>query len=324
MKAISIASLMLGAALAVPAMAQVMQDGSMKVRAISPEIRRGAPSDIYVMKFEPTQITFRENAQTKEIRTLPPSRFTSFYVFAPDDFEKANQAFADSNYKDARTMFANMKRKYAQTSVIPHSLASTAAYKELVSAMRLMDWSGAKALADQYPVRASELTPEMANEVAVAKIMGLIPDKQWDKILSEAKAIKSLKKNLNLYQLSQLYYAEGLANSAKKNVVQAIQDFSVAAVISHGANREISADAMKNVIDLYMGMDEVKKFIATTPGTTLMANSIAARPYSVRQAAAFYHMYNLMFPNQPLPDSYKVLEKYYINSQLKKAAEAAK
>lgn len=52
--------------------------------------------------------------------------------------------------------------------------------------MRMMDWAGVKGLAAKFPVRGANLSPSAQNDLEVAKIMALIPDKDWNGVKSRA------------------------------------------------------------------------------------------------------------------------------------------
>ena len=97
-------------------------------------------------------------------------------------------------YQEARNKFHALVNKYASTLSIKDSLSARAAVYELECAMRMMDWAGVKGLAAKFPVRGANLSPSVQNDLEVAKIMALIPDKDWNGVKSRAGSFLATKR----------------------------------------------------------------------------------------------------------------------------------
>ena len=54
--------------------------------------------------------------------------------------------------------------------------------------MRMMDWAGVKGLVSRFPVRTVNLSPSAQNDLEVAKIMALIPDRNWNEVKTQASS----------------------------------------------------------------------------------------------------------------------------------------
>ena len=171
----------------VPSMAQNAQNPQrLRARVAAPTIKNGHPTDIYILSANGPTVQFVESRESQEVLQQMDSAFKTLYIFETADFVDAKVAMENRKYQEARNKFHALVNKYASTLSIKDSLSARAAVYELECAMRMMDWAGVKGLAAKFPVRGANLSPSAQNDLEVAKIMALIPDKDWNGVKSRA------------------------------------------------------------------------------------------------------------------------------------------
>lgn len=179
----------------VPSMAQNAQNPQrLRARVAAPTIKNGHPTDIYILSANGPTVQFVESRESQEVLQQMDSAFKTLYIFETADFVDAKVAMENRKYQEARNKFHALVNKYASTLSIKDSLSARAAVYELECAMRMMDWAGVKGLAAKFPVRGANLSPSAQNDLEVAKIMALIPDKDWNGVKSRAGSFLATKR----------------------------------------------------------------------------------------------------------------------------------
>ena len=197
----------------VPAMAQNAADPPrLRARVANPAIKNGRPTDIFILSANGPMVQFVETRESQDILQQAASAFRTLYIFETDDFVDAKVAMENRKYQDARNKFHALIGKYAATLPIKDSLSARAAVNELECAMRMMDWAGVKGLVSRFPVRTVNLSPSAQNDLEVAKIMALIPDRNWNEVKTQASSFLATKKNATRLQQARMKYALGAAS----------------------------------------------------------------------------------------------------------------
>ena len=168
---------------------------ALRARVAAPTIKNGRPTDIYILSSNGPTVQFVEKQGIPGSPSADgTSAFKTLYIFETDDFVDAKVAMENRKYQEARNKFHALVNKYASTLSIKDSLSARAAVYELECAMRMMDWAGVKGLAAKFPVRGANLSPSAQNDLEVAKIMALIPDKDWNGVKSRAGSFLATKR----------------------------------------------------------------------------------------------------------------------------------
>lgn len=300
-----------------PAMAQNAQNPQrLRARVVSTAIKNGRPTDIYILSSNGPAIQFVESRESQEILQQMASAFKTLYIVETDDFVDAKVAMENRKYQEARNKFHALVNKYASTLSIKDSLSARAAVNELECAMRMMDWVGVKGLVAKFPVRGANLSPSAQNDLEVAKIMALIPDKDWNGIKSRAGSFLATKKNANRLQQARMKYALGAAAMVAQDWNKALDYFAEALVLLHGSDEGLASACVVRSLDSYLRMPDVTKFLenpvvaSTAESRKNNSESIIPdtkmknRPAHVKEAAALYRLHELMFPDRKLPAKY--------------------
>lgn len=308
----------------VPAMAQNVQNAQrLRARVSAQSIKNGRPTDIYILSANGPTVQFVETKESQEVLQQMASAFRTLYIFETEDFVDAKVAMENRKYQDARNKFHALVNKYASTLSIRDSLSARAAVYELEAAMRMMDWAGVKALVAKFPVKASNLSPAAQDDLEVARIMALIPDKDWNTLKTRAAAFLATKKNATRLQQARMKYALGAAAMVAQDWNKALDDFAEALVLLHGSDEELASACIIRSLDAYMHMPDVTKFLEDSavtaavearkhnPETVIPDMQMKARPAHVREAAALYRLHELMLPDKQLPAKYDAFAVSY-------------
>lgn len=301
----------------VPAMAQdVSGVPRLRARAASSSIKGGRPTDIFILSANGPTIQFVETKESQDVLQQTASAFKTLYIFETDDFVDAKVAMENRKYQEARNKFHALVGKYASTLPIKDSLSARAAVNELECAMRMMDWAGVKGLAARFPVKGSNLSPSAQDDLEVAKIMALIPDKDWKALKTRASSFLATKKNATRLQQARMKYALGASALVAHEWDKALDYFAQALVLLHGSDENLASACVIRSLDAYMQMPDVIKFLgggAVTAAvearkhnadTVIPKMQMNARPLHVKEASALYRLHELMFPDRKLPGKY--------------------
>lgn len=319
-----------------PAMAQDASSAPrLRARAASSAIKGGRPTDIYVLSANGPTVQFVETRESQDVLQQPASAFKTLYIFETDDFMDAKVAMENRRYQEARNKFHALTGRYASTMSIKDSLSARAAVHELECAMRMMDWAGVKNLVAKFPVRNSNLSPAAQNDLEIAKIMALIPDRNWNGLKTQASAFLATRKSATRLQQARMKYALGASSLATKDWNKALDYFAEALVLLHGSDENLGSASIIRSLDAYTHLPEVAKFLAEPSVTAavearkLNADALIpdmqmkARPQNVREAAALYRLHELMFPDKKLPARYDSFAVSYKNPSAGAPAEKA-
>lgn len=301
----------------VPAMAQdVSGVPRLRARVASSSIKGGRPTDIFILSSNGPTIQFVETKESQDVLQQMASAFKTLYIFETDDFVDAKVAMENRKYQEARNKFHALAGKYASTLSIKDSLSARAAVNELECAMRMMDWAGVKGLAAKFPVRGSNLSPSAQDDLEVAKIMALIPDKDWNGLKTRASSFLATKKNATRLQQARMKYALGASALVAQEWDKALDYFAQALVLLHGSDEDLASACVIRSLDAYMRMPDVVKFLGDSavtaavearkhnPDTVIPDMQMKMRPLHVKEAAALYRLHELMFPDKKLPAKY--------------------
>lgn len=317
MKALSVIMVLAGLTTLVPAMAQNAQEPlRLRARVVSQAVKNGRPVNIYILSSNGSTVQYVETKESQEILQQPASAFKTLYIFETEDFVDAKVAMENRKYQDARNKFHALVNKYAATLSIKDSLSARSAVNELECAMRMMDWAGVKALLSKFSVRANNLSPTAQNDLEVAKIMSMIPDKDWNSLKSNANSFLTTKKNATRLQQARMKYVLGASSMVAQEWDKALDYFAEALVLLHASDEELASACVVRSLDSYLHMKGVSEFFAApaiapivesrknNPESIISDAQMKSRPALVKEGAALYHLHELMFPNRKLPAKY--------------------
>ena len=246
----------------VPAMAQNAADPPrLRARVANPAIKNGRPTDIFILSANGPMVQFVETRESQDILQQAASAFRTLYIFETDDFVDEKVAMENRKYHYSRNNFHARSCKYAATLPIKDSLSARAAVNELECAMRMMDWAGVKGLVSRFPVRAANLSPSAQNDLEVAKIMALIPDRNWNEVKTQASSFLATKKNATRLQQARMKYALGAASLASRDPNKALDYFAEALVLLHGSDENLGSASITRSLDAYLRMPDVAQFL---------------------------------------------------------------
>lgn len=319
----------------VPVMAQnAATPQRLRARAANPSIKNGRATDIYILSANGPMVQFVESRDSQDVLQQAASAFRTLYIFETDDFVDAKVAMENRKYQEARNKFHALVGKYGSTLSIKDSLSARAAVNELECAMRMMDWAGVKGLVAQFPVRASNLSPAEQNDLEVAKIMALIPDRNWNGLKTQAASFLATKKSATRLQQARMKYALGAASLATREANKALDYFAEALVLLHGSDENLGSASITRSLDAYLRMPDVAEFVGNSavtsavearkhnPEAVIPDMQMRTRPLNVREAAALYRLHELMFPDKKLPAKYDVFAVSYRNPSASAPAQA--
>ncbi len=201
-----------------------------------------------------------------------------FKLVTPADLGSALNEYRAGDLASARSKFAAVKGKYAEYVGLPGNPSTEAAMLELDCALRLLDWAGAKGLAEGIS-HPEYLSDEDKASLAVAKVLGNISDAPGG-LNAQKEAVAALLKSemgkkLTLadygrlrYALARAYEAEvpaealaGTVTAAQApDLIKAVDNYCQAALSTHGATMEIPLDAMQRALRLLWAQPGVKEY----------------------------------------------------------------
>ncbi len=224
-----------------------------------------------------------------------------FKLVTPADHAEAMNDYRAGNLADARKKFAAVKAKYAEYVGLPGNPSTEAAMFELDCALRMLDWAGAKALAEGIS-HPEYLSDEDKATLAVSKVLGNITDTpggldaQKEAVTAILKAETGKKIGLDgygrlRYALARAYEAqvpaEQLAGTVTAeqapDLIKAVDNYCQAALSTHGADMEIPLDAMQRALRLLWAQPGVKDYAA---GGAMDAARWKDAPVNFKDAAA--------------------------------------
>ncbi|MBU6328315.1 MAG: hypothetical protein KGQ89_11835, partial [Verrucomicrobia bacterium] len=144
-----------------------------------------APQKVVLVDASTSVIHYREAAESPALLSVERSALKSAYLFEPRIYHDAMKFYRGRNYAEARDMFAESKRSYQSTSVLPDNFSSLGAFYELECYRRTGDLEGlAKALEG---FRKDALTREnQLNQLALYVFWDAVRTKAWDRIVALA------------------------------------------------------------------------------------------------------------------------------------------
>ncbi len=267
-----------------------------------------------------------------------------FKLITPADFAGAVNDYRAGDLAGARKKLASVKNNYAEYVGLPGNPSTEAALLELDCALRMLDWAGAKALADGFS-HPEYLSEAQKADIAVAKVMGNIADAPGGLDAQKEAVANLLKgetgKHLSLegygrlrYALARAYEAQVPADALNGTVsaeqapdlIKAVDSYCQAALSTHGASMEIPRDAMQRAMRLLWAQPGVKEYAAGS------ASMDAARwngaPVNFKDAVVLAHLLKNVYTSdggaslsqKALVDE---LAKYYYNAEKDRPAAAA-
>ncbi len=338
MKSLNMLALGLAALAAAPMAAQAQEAPKAKLQAYV-MIGKGAARVPVVNATGKNQFIFIHNDQQMQ---MDVAKCNMFKLVTPADLGEAISVYRAGDLAGARQKFAAIKAKYAEYLGLPGNPAAEAAMLELDCALRLLDWAGAKALAEGM-AHPEYLSDEDKATLAVAKVLGNITDapggldSQRDAVAAILKGEDGKKIGLDgygrlRYALARAYEAqvpaEQLAGTVTAeqapDLIKAVDNYCQAALSTHGADMEIPLDAMQRALRLLWAQPGVKEYAA---GGAVDAARWKDAPVNFKDAAALaYLLKNVYTTDSAATLSQKALvdevAQYYYNAERDKAPAA--
>ncbi len=312
--------------LAAPVMGQDAQL-RLRARAISKSVKNGRPVDIFVLGANGNKVNYAETVDSQIFLELPQSAFKTLYFFETDDYLQAIQAMDNHKYEEASKKFRQLTKKYAAFMPIKDSPAALSAVYELQCAMHLLDMAKIKELSASFPVRNSNLATSDQNDLAVAKILALVGDKKMTDAKKEADSILKSQHSSRRSLQARAMYAIGEGAMEAKDWSTALDAFAEAFVLLHGTDAPLATLCVTRSLDAYLAQPDVVEF-AKQPiladlmktKTAMPEQMLATIPMNLKEGAAFYHIFGIVYPGKTLPENYNLFAIAYVNPH-KKAAE---
>lgn len=302
--------------------AYVVVPGSKKVEQLKLERGDGKGAFFYMQK------------GTDQLLSAPAASCKVFYIAPPADMTNALREYYGGETADARKSFAGIKKKYAAFAGLPGSPGTMAALHEVSCAARLLDLPAVKTLAAAVP-GTNALNPCEEARLAAAKVLGESGDTPdaLGKVKAALDALtkdKATMRNLDTESYSWLCYAEGRAMAAQipadqlagtiaadkaKVASEAVDKLCQAVISSHGAQKELPADALNRAMGLLWAMPGVKD-AAAKADKPMDKKSWAKAPADFRDAVALAHYLKTLYPAaEAAPNALAdQLDAYYCNA----------
>ncbi len=341
MKSLNMLALGLAAFAAAPLAVQAQEAPKTKMQAYLMLAKGGAGRVPVAKATGKDKFIFIHNDQQMQ---MDVAKCNMFKLITPADMGTALNAYRAGELAEAREKFAAIKSKYAEYLGLPGNPAAEAAMLELDCALRLLDWAGAKALADGMP-HPNYLSEEDKTSLAVAKLMGDITDTPGALEARKEAVGNFLKseagKKLSLVDYGRLRYALGRAYEAEvpadqlagtvaeeqaAGLIKAVDNYCQAALSTHGANMEIPLDAMQRALRLLWVQPGVKEYAAAN--AQVDKDSWTKAPVNFKDAAVLaYLLQNVYTTDAAASLSQKALidevARYYYNAEQGKAPAPA-
>lgn len=294
------------------------------------DMNGGRPGSILVVGGNRTTLLYKLGAQEVDPRQMPYSRVKSLIFIAPEEYVTALQNYQNAKYKEARATFANVRTKYAATEALPGNYAVKAAFYEVDSLVRLLDWAAVKNLTPGLTKNAYLLTGNMPTDAEVYALLGKLADNTPDAVIESGNAMLANKAKWNLRQTGRIAYALGVSHAAKGDQKKALDSFAMTMVAHHGGDLDLVASAITKSMDLLAADETVVKFMQSPPQELPVKARIAPAtvPAKMQELAALAYMYkHVLFPNRVLDAKYEPYLRFAANSterfQLQKQQRAA-
>ncbi len=302
----------------------------LRARAISKSVKNGKPVDIFVLGANGNKVNYAETIDSQIFLELPQSAFKTLYFFETDDYLQAIQAMDNHKYAEASKKFQQLTKKYAAFMPIKDSLAARSAVYELQCAMHMLDMAKIKALSASFPVKNSGLAASEQNDLAVAKILAMVGDKKMAEAKAEAESFLKSQPNSTRIQQARAKYAIGEGAMAAKAWTDALDAFAEAFVLLHGTDAPLATLCVTRSLDAYLAQPDVVEF-AKQPilvdlvksKTAMPEQMLAAMPMNLKEGAAFYHIFGIVYPGKSLPEDYNLFAISYVNPHAKAEAKPA-
>ncbi len=339
MKSLNMLALGLTALIAAPMVAQAQEAPKTKLQAYV-MIGKGAARVPVVNATGKDKFIFIHDDQQMQ---MDVAKCNMFMLITPADHGAALNDYRAGDVASARAKFAAVKTKYAEYLGLPGNPSAEAAMLELDCALRMLDWAGAKALAEGMR-QPGYLSEDAQTTLAVAKVLGNIADAPGGLEAQKAAVAAVLQteggKKMSLANYGRLRYALARAYEAEvpaeqlagtvtaeqaPDLIKAVDNYCQAAVSTHGTAMEIPLDAMQRALRLLWAQPGVKDYAAG--GTEMDKARWNNAPVNFRDAAALaWLLKNVYTADAAAALSQKALidevAQYYYNAEKDKAPAA--
>lgn len=287
-----------------PPMANVMVAGEALQRSnVHPQFLLGGTRATVTLKLTPNN----------DPTNVPVGSLKFFYILEPPEMLGAMESYRSERFDEARKRFEGVKNKYVFTGAFKDNYCQEAAWYEIDSAIRLMDWALVKRLVAQFPqsTQFASVGINMTADLQVAGLLGLLADGTPDAVLEKAKELMARNPRMVLQHVSRIGYAMGKAAFEKGDMEAAKRPLALTIVAEHGANRNMAADAARMLLDFFMSDPKVREYLERFLNRVPKPNDVENAPPNLKEAAAIYYMYTAMlFPDMALPQKYEVLKAF--------------
>ncbi len=338
MKSLNMLALGLAALAAAPLAAQAQEAPKAKMQAYV-MIGKGAARVPVLNATGKDKFIFIHNDQQMQ---MDVAKCNMFKLVTPADHADAVNDYRAGDLAAARKKFGAVKAKYAEYVGLPGNPSTEAAMLELDCALRMLDWAGAKALADGIS-HPEYLSDEDKATLEVAKVLGNIKDApggldaQKEAVAAILKAETGKKIGLDgygrlRYALARAYEAqvpaEALAGTVTAeqapDLIKAVGNYCQAALSTHSATMEIPLDAMQRALRILWAQPGVKEYAA---GGAVDAARWKDAPVNFKDAAALAFLLRKVYTTDDaasLPQKALIDEvaKHYYNAEKDKAPAA--
>lgn len=334
MKTISAILALAGVATLLPVNAQSAAPQRLKAKVCSSAVAGGRPVDLLVVSARGNNVQLVQNATSQEVHNVPLSSCKVLYIYETPDLVEALSLVDDRKYQEARAKLSVVGKKYVAVLDVPDSPSARAYVAELECAVCMMDWKEVKTLANAFPVKKKNLTPKLQNDLEIAKMLGLLAEKKFDEVKTQATALKALPK-LTPIQQARIKYALGACAMMGGEWNVALDNFAECFILLHGSNPDMGSAVLQRMLDCYLQQKDVTAFsedpvvvavmdtYKVKPDTLLSDSYMAKRTLNVKEGAAIFALHKAYYPAVTLPEKYAVFAISYKAPEQPKEEKAA-
>lgn len=302
--------------LALPLTAQESAGEPMTRALIS---ARGAAKNAYIVAANDRGMRIKSTVTEAGEGTTLPLTEVKYFIYEPAEFRDAYDALKNKNYNEAIKLFRALQEANKHLTGLPWNYGAYAQFYEM-EAQRLLGNIPEMLKIDRASLKKTLPMESVRTQISINDIWDKYAKSDWTGLLSDSqKMIDSRKDKLSTSQLAQLYFLLASANEGLKKTAEALDLYSIAAIIDGYNSPEITEKALLQSLKILGQNPAVATYMAGSPDPAKVA------PIPVQEMANIANLWkNTLTLNNPLPKQYEAFLPFYKAPQKPKEEPADK